>query len=75
MSKRCDHFTIAIRLERFQKDRPGQPDHERIIDLEIREDIGSSSVGAWARWPPSIDSAREIAADELPYVFGLVKAR
>ena len=49
----------------ISKDRPGEPGHERIIDLEIREDIGSSSVGARARWPPSIDNAQEISRRQI----------
>ncbi|QAZ42833.1 hypothetical protein C1M53_07500 [Mesorhizobium sp. Pch-S] len=35
----------------------------------------SSLVGARARWPPSIDSALETAADVAPYALVLVKAR
>nr|WP_145994445.1 hypothetical protein [Mesorhizobium loti] len=49
-------------------------DHEHIA-CKVEEDTASSFVGARARWPPSIDSALEMAIDNQPYAFMLGKAR
>lgn len=49
-------------------------DHEHIA-CKVEEDTASSFVGARARWPPSIDSALEMAVDGASYALAPLKAR